>query len=171
LTKKEQNKSDVSKDFLSLNKLEIVFFGHKYCKFLSDSSFLPGDRSFMASKLEKRLHSRQEALKPIRVLPIVPSKMGNIYEIQDRPVSGETIDISETGAGLKISTRSLQPQSLLKLIFESEEGDDFEVYAKIIWSERSRCGVRFVLSDQAVLKAVQAISTGRSGEDKESKSN
>jgi hypothetical protein len=111
----------------------------------------------MVPHIEKRLHRRQEALKPIRVLPIVPSKSGNVFEVLDRPVEGQTIDISETGAGLKISTRGLQPQSLLKLFFETPDGDAFEVYAKIIWSERTRCGVRFVLSDQAVLKAVLDI--------------
>lgn len=111
----------------------------------------------MVPHIEKRRHGRQEALKPVRVLPIVPSKSGNVFEVLDRPVEGQTIDISETGAGLKISTRGLQPQSLLKLFFETPDGDSFEVYAKIIWSERTRCGVRFVLSDQAVLKAVREI--------------
>ena len=125
----------------------------------------------MASHLEKRRHIRQETFKSIRVLPIVPSKSGNIYEVQDRPVAGKAVDISVTGAGLKISTRGLEPQSLLKLIFETPEGDDFEVYAKIIWSERTRCGVRFVMSDQAVLKAVQEISRGSSEEADRSKSN
>ena len=155
---KKQNNLDPKKAFLPLNDSSVKFSGINIAFSYATPNFQPEEMKVkMVPHIEKRRHHRQEAHKPVRVLPIVPSKSGNVFEVLDRPVEGRTIDISETGAGLKISTRGLQPQSLLKLFFETPEGDAFEVYAKIIWSERTRCGVRFVLSDQAVLKAVREI--------------
>ena len=125
----------------------------------------------MAQQIEKRRHNRHETTKPVRVFPVLPSKSGYTYEVQNHHLAAQTIDISEGGAGLEISTRSLNPQSILKLNFETPSGESIEVYAKIIWSEKSRCGVRFIMSDRAVLKAVREITGDSSRKEKDPSAN
>lgn len=112
----------------------------------------------MVSQIEKRRHHRHVTQKPVSVFHVLPSKSGNIYEVQNSPIGAQTVDLSEGGAGLQISTRTLQPQGILKLVFEAPSGDQFEIYAKIMWSEKTRCGVRFIMSDQAVLKSIKEIA-------------
>ncbi len=111
----------------------------------------------MANSIDQRRHSRHKTKKNLQIFPVLPSKSGNIYEVQNKPLPASTVDISEGGAGLEISARSLTPQSLLKLTFKTPFHEEIEVYAKIIWSDKSRMGVHFILSDQAVLKAIKEI--------------
>jgi c-di-GMP-binding flagellar brake protein YcgR len=112
----------------------------------------------MTHQLEKRRHIRLEAIQSIQVFPVLPSKSGNIYEVQNKPLPASTIDISEGGVGLQISSKNLEPQAILKLSFETPAEGEVEVYSKIMWSDKTRCGVRFIMADQAILKAVKVFA-------------
>jgi hypothetical protein len=112
----------------------------------------------MPQQLEKRRHPRHETSKSVQVFPVLPSKSGNIYEVQTKPLPASAIDISEGGAGLQIPSKNLEPQAIVKLSFETPAEGPVEVYSKIMWTEKNRCGVRFILADQSVINVVREFS-------------
>lgn len=110
----------------------------------------------MTAKVEKRKFDRYAFLKPVQVFPVLPSKSGNIYEVQNKPVEVQIRDISEGGLRLE-GDREFDPQFLLKLSFEVAEERPVEVFGKIIWSSEGYHGVRFMLADQEMKKGIRAI--------------
>ncbi len=106
---------------------------------------------------EKRKFNRVEFQKTVKVFPVVPSRSGNIFEVQKKPIEAWVNDISEGGLRFEAAD-SFDPNFLLKLSLEIEEEKSVEVYGKIIWSRDSHCGVRFMLVDQELRKGIHAIS-------------
>ncbi len=106
---------------------------------------------------EKRHFDRFMFQKPIQVYPVLPSKSGNIYEVQDKVIPAQSHNISE--GGLKLETKkSFDVDSILKLSFEAEKDSNVEVYAKIIWAQKAHCGVRFMMPDKSIQKVIRNIS-------------
>ena len=110
----------------------------------------------MNAKAEKRKFDRYAFKKTVQVFPVLPSKSGNIYEVQKKPVEIQTRDISEGGLRLE-GDRNFDPQFLLKLSFEVAQEQPVEVFGKIIWSSEGYHGVRFMLADQELKKSIRAI--------------
>lgn len=111
----------------------------------------------MNSVVEKRQHGRVEFQKSVQVFPVIPSKSGHIFEVQDKPVPAWANDISEGGLRLETS-HSYDPNYLLKLNFEVDDDKCVEVFGKVIWARDHHCGVRFMMVDQEMRKGIQSLS-------------
>ena len=105
---------------------------------------------------EKREFNRFEFQKPVQVFPVLPSKSGNILEVDNRSLKGKVQNISEGGLRLA-APEGFPANSILKLNFEVEKDRAVEVYGKIMWSEKKTCGVRFVLTDPKIRQGIRAI--------------
>lgn len=110
----------------------------------------------MTSTNEKRRHNRVEFQKRVRIFPVLPSKSGNIYEVQTESFEARASDVSEGGVGLEMS-RSLNPDFLVKMNFEVQNNQPVEVYGKIVWSQSNRCGVRFMHMDSSLRKGLRSL--------------
>jgi len=111
----------------------------------------------MTAANEKRRFNRVEFQKPIRVFPVLPSKSGNIYEVQKESFEVHASDVSEGGVGFE-TTRPMNPDFLVKMNFEAVENQPVEVYGKIVWTQSNRCGVRFMHMDSSLRKLVRSLS-------------
>jgi hypothetical protein len=116
---------------------------------------------FMGHAVEKRKFNRYEFQKPVLVFPVLPSKSGNILEVEDHSLKSQASDISE--GGLRLATSNgFKTDSILKLNFKVEKNQPVEVYGKIIWKQKEQCGVRFVLVDPQIRKGIRAIGKKKS---------
>ena len=111
----------------------------------------------MSKTSEKRIHNRIDFNKPVQVFPVLPSKSGNIYEVQKESFEAQASDVSEGGLGLKVS-KPMNPEFLVKMNFELTDKQPIEVYGKIIWSQSDRCGIRFMHTDTAFRKMLRSFS-------------
>src|SRR5580704_13023884 len=111
----------------------------------------------MNNSSEKRRFNRFDFQKSVQVYPVLPLKSGNIYEVQKNSIEVKASDISEGGLRLETS-QGLDPKFLLKLNFEVQKDERIEVYAKIMWAEKTHCGVRFMLTDSILRKSIRAIA-------------
>jgi hypothetical protein len=111
----------------------------------------------MQNAAEKRKHNRFDFQKTVKVFPVLPSKSGNIFEVQKDPFELRASDISE--GGLKLETpKSLAGQFLFKLNFEVASEQNVEVYGKVMWSGDKHCGVRFMLTDPLLRKGIRSMA-------------
>lgn len=111
----------------------------------------------MTETQEKRRFNRFDFQKRIRVFPVLPSKSGNIYEVQKESFDARSFNISEGGLSFK-TERELNPQFLLKMNFEAPGDQPVEVYAKVIWAKDRQCGVRFIYTDPSLRNSVRSIT-------------
>ena len=111
----------------------------------------------MNPAFEKRKHGRVEFQKSVQVFPVIPSRSGHIFEVQDKSVAAWANDISEGGLRLEIS-HSYDPNFLLKLNFEVGEDKAVEVFGKVIWARDHHCGIRFMIVDQDMRKGIRSLS-------------
>ncbi len=111
----------------------------------------------MENLQEKRRHQRFVFQKPVQINPVLSSKSGYIYEVQDLIIPSISHNISE--GGLKLETpKRLDADAILKLGFELEKGGNVEVYAKIIWVQKNHCGVQFLAPITLIQKVVRNFS-------------
>ena len=110
----------------------------------------------MAALVEKREYDRFEFQKPVQVFPVLPSKSGNILEVENQSLKGRTQNISEGGLSL-VTPKGFSENSILKLNFKVEKDQPVEVYGRIVWTRKKHCGVRFVLADQKIHKGIRTI--------------
>ena len=111
----------------------------------------------MPANVEKRKHHRVEFRQPVRVFPVLPSKSGNIYEVQTESFEVQAHDISE--GGLRLQThQDLNPQFLVKLNFEILKDQPVEVFGKIMWSQEKHHGIRFMLVDQEMRRDIKSLA-------------
>ncbi|HVZ81358.1 MAG TPA: PilZ domain-containing protein [bacterium] len=111
----------------------------------------------MEAAKDKRQYQRVGFRRTVRVFPVLPSKSGNIYEVQKDSIWVQADNISE--GGLLLATEQFSKSSLiLKLNFEVGLDRMVEVYGKVIWVEGGRCGVRFLFADNELRKAVRGIA-------------
>ena len=111
----------------------------------------------MNAAVEKRHFNRVGFQKPIRVFPVLPSKSGNIYEVQNESFEVHAYDVSEGGVGFE-TNRPMSPDFLVKMNFELSQDQPVEVYGKIVWAQSNRCGVRFMHMDYSLRKMVRSLS-------------
>lgn len=111
----------------------------------------------MSKTAEKRVYNRIDFQKPVRVFPVLPSKSGNIYEVQKDSFEAQASDVSEGGLGLKVS-KPMSPEFLVKMNFELADNQPVEIYGKIVWSQSNRCGIRFMHTDMAIRKTLRSLS-------------
>jgi len=114
----------------------------------------------MNAPVEKRKHHRFEFQQTVQVFPVLPSKSGNIYEVQKDPIEIQAKDISEGGVRIH-AYHDLDPDSILKLNFEIAKDRPVEVFGKIIWSQERHHGVRFLLADQETRKGIKSLAQKR----------
>ena len=111
----------------------------------------------MDAAKEKRQFHRIGFRKTVRVFPVLPSKSGNIFEVQKDSIWSQADNISE--GGLLLETEQFPKSSLiLKLNFEVAKDETVEVYGKVIWVEGGRCGVRFLFADNDLRKAIRSLA-------------
>lgn len=93
----------------------------------------------MGHAAEKREFNRFEFQKSVQVFPVLPSKSGNILEVENQSLKGKAHNISEGGLRL-VTPKGFPENSILKLNFKVEKNESVEVYGKIMWSEKElRC--------------------------------
>lgn len=92
---------------------------------------------------EKRLHKRCRFEQPVEVWrqDCRPGERGC------RPHRCQSRDISP--GGMKLETpKPLPLHSVVKLDFKMFEEKPVQVFAKVVWSTQSFCGLRFITSDE-----------------------
>src|SRR5579859_1332406 len=110
----------------------------------------------MSPTIEKRQHPRFDFQQPVKVYPVLPSKSGNIYEVQSRPVEFQAYNISEEGLALE-ADRDMDGEIILKMNFEVEKDQPLIVYGKIVWSQEKHLGVRFLMVDSDMRRSINAL--------------
>ena len=111
----------------------------------------------MAVLEEKRRHNRFNFQKTVKVFPVLPSKSGNIYEVQNQSLEVKAFDISEGGLRLE-SEGELNPNFLIKMNFELIKDRPVEVFGRIMWSSERSHGIRFMVADHEIQHGVRALS-------------
>ena len=111
----------------------------------------------MAALQEKRRFNRVEFQKSVRVFPVLPSKSGNIYEVQNEGLQVKAVDISEGGLRLE-TNEELNENFLIKMHFEFVKDKPVEVFGRIMWSSEGRHGIRFMIADQEIQHGIRALS-------------
>ena len=111
----------------------------------------------MTETKEKRHFDRFDFQKKIRIFPVLPSKSGNIFEVQKESFDARASNISEGGLSFK-TERDLDPQFLLKMHFEAPGDQLVEVYAKVVWAKDRHCGVRFIYTEPSLRNSVRSIA-------------
>ncbi len=114
----------------------------------------------MAKIDEKRRHNRFEFQKRVRVFPVLPSKSGNIYEVQKDSFEALSANVSEGGLGLE-TPKPLDPNFLLKVNFEVKDHQTVEVFGKVIWSQPNHCGIRFMYADGSLRRGIKSLAQGK----------
>ncbi len=109
---------------------------------------------------EKRRHGRFDFQKRVQVFPVLPSKSGNIYEVQKDSFEARSSDVSEGGLGLE-TPKPLNPDFLLKVNFEVQDRQTVEVYGKVVWSEPNHCGIRFMYTDTSLRRGIKSLAQGK----------
>ena len=111
----------------------------------------------MKQTIEKRQHPRFDFRETVKVFPVVPSKSGHIYEVQNKSVEFEACDISEGGLGLKAG-HEFDGEIVLKMNFEVEKNQPVVVFGKVVWSEEKHLGVRFLMIDPEMRKSIRTLA-------------
>lgn len=102
---------------------------------------------------ERRQRPRIPFVGTVSFHHVLPSKSGHIYEVRDPAVQAKAYDINEDGLCLSLSP-ALEPQAILKLNFEIRE-KTVDVYARVVWTNRDRCGLRFIVLDRVCNRAIR----------------
>ncbi len=111
----------------------------------------------MAALQEKRRYKRFDFQKSVKIFPVLPSKSGNIYEVQTQAVQVKAVDISE--GGLRLETDAdLNENFLVKMHFEMTKDRPVEVFGRIMWSSEKQHGIRFMIADHEIQHGVRAIA-------------
>ena len=114
-------------------------------------------RAPMKKMNDKRRHDRFEFQKRIHVFPVLPSKSGNIYEVQKDSFEAHSSNLSEGGLGLE-TAKPLNPDFLLKVNFELQSDQAMEVYGKVVWSRQNHCGIRFMYTDASLRRGIKFLA-------------
>ena len=104
-----------------------------------------------AAERRERPRIRFEATVAIHL--VTPSKSGNIFEVKGHPISVQASDINESGMCLLLEA-PVAPQTILKVDFDVA-GKPVDVYARVVWANRDRCGLRFIVLDRICCRAIR----------------
>lgn len=105
------------------------------------------------STSERREKPRVRFEDTVNVHRVEPSKSGHIFEVAGEPIEARAQDINENGLCLRILPPVL-PQSILKVNFEVKD-KPVDVYARVVWADVDRCGLRFIVLDKAGSRAIK----------------
>ncbi len=111
----------------------------------------------MGNFQEKRHHKRFDFQKPVHINQVLPSKSGNIFEVQEHNIPTQSYNMGEGGLKLEISY-PISVGSILKLGFEPGKDEKIEIFAKVIWRQKTECGVNFLAPETVIQKTLRNIS-------------
>jgi c-di-GMP-binding flagellar brake protein YcgR len=103
---------------------------------------------------ERRKYTRAKFHEPVELHPVVESKSGNVFEVQEDHISAEAKDLGEGGIRLNISNTD-SPVKIFKLTFQLTKTRMVDVYSKLAWSEEGFCGLQFIVVDEEVRRAIR----------------
>jgi hypothetical protein len=105
------------------------------------------------SQPERREKPRVPFKDAVKVHRVQPSKSGHIFEVSGDPIPAKGQDINENGLCLNVDPPP-EPQSILKVNFEVAE-KAVDVYARVVWADVDRCGLRFIVLDKPGCRAIK----------------
>ena len=115
----------------------------------------------MSNVGDKRRFNRFEFPKTVQAFPVLPSRSGNIYEVQPRALEARVHDISEGGLRL-VTPMDFPKDSILKLHLEVKRNHKVVIFGKVVWLRRNYCGVSYLLLDQVVREGLTALARKKS---------
>lgn len=106
-------------------------------------------------KNERRKHTRAKFQEEVTVHGVVESKSGNVFEVQERPVTLRAQDVSEGGIRLEIGD-TVSPSKIFKLNFTLPKSKPVDVYSKLAWVEKGMCGLQFIVVDDEIRRMIRS---------------
>ena len=107
------------------------------------------------SSSERRKYRRAHFDGQVTVHPVVESKSGNVFEVQDKPMMVPAQDISEGGIRL---TGPVNPSKshIFKLNFQVQKNKSVDVYSKLAWAAEGMVGLQFIVADEEMRKMIRS---------------
>ena len=105
------------------------------------------------SDSDRREKPRVRFEDPVNIHRVEPSHSGHIFEVKGHPIQVKARDIAENGLCLDLNA-PVEPQTILKVNFEVKK-KSVDVYARVVWVDRQRCGLRFIVLDRDCSKAIR----------------
>ncbi|HVZ81685.1 MAG TPA: PilZ domain-containing protein [bacterium] len=103
---------------------------------------------------ERRKYKRAHFDTPVTVHPVVESKSGNVFEVQDKPLTVNSVDLSE--GGIRLGGQSLSSKSnIYKLNFQVQKNRMVDVYSKLAWAAEGMVGLQFIVADEEMRKMIR----------------
>jgi len=106
---------------------------------------------------EKREHKRFKFRRLLKVSAVVPSKSGNILEVQTGAFEIFSHDISEGGLRFD-NMKKFDQNSLFKVDVELSKNQVVETIGKITWADRYQCGLNFLMTGQDFKKNIRQLA-------------
>lgn len=101
----------------------------------------------------RRRKARVPFSSPVFVEEVEGSSESGPLRTGGCPVTVEGLDLSEEGMGLRVPRRVL-PGSLVKVSFRMVLDRELSTVARVVWSDGRRAGLRFLMLDPPLRKAV-----------------
>lgn len=111
-------------------------------------------RSQQNSSSERRKYKRAQFQAPVTIHPVVESKSGNVFEVQEKPVTVSSKDLSEGGIRLEGQIGSSKSK-IFKLNFQVQKNRVVDVYSKLAWAAEGMVGLQFIVADEEMRKMIR----------------
>jgi len=108
----------------------------------------------LKSKEERREHTRVKFADQVQIYPVVESKSGNIFEVQNNPIAVKAVDLCEGGIRLELSFPK-PPSQIFKLNFRIHKDKTVDVYGKTTWFSGKFLGCKFIALDAETRQVIR----------------
>jgi len=107
---------------------------------------------------ERRKHRRAVYSHPLRVQTVLPSKIGNVYDVNSQTISAISCDISEGGFGIDLNT-VFKAGAILKITFKVgiHDENESEAYVRVVWTRRDKHGLQFLMLEDSTLRKIRGF--------------
>lgn len=104
---------------------------------------------------ERRKYRRAQFEGQVTVHPVIESKSGNVFEVQDKPVTVTANNISEGGIRVEGQVQPSKSQ-IFKLNFQIQKNKAVDVYSKLAWAAEGMVGLQFIVADEEMRKMIRS---------------
>lgn len=107
------------------------------------------------SRSERRKYRRAQFEASVTVHPVIESKSGNVFEVQEKPMTVSAKDLSEGGIRIEGPAPSAK-SNIYKLNFQIQKNHVVDVYSKLAWTAQGMLGLQFIVADEEIRKIIRS---------------
>ncbi|HUO58901.1 MAG TPA: PilZ domain-containing protein [bacterium] len=104
---------------------------------------------------ERRKFPRAKFNEDVTIHKVTESKSGNVFEVEGQSINAKAKDVSEGGMKLELG-KGGSAGNILKLNFQIQKNQPFDVYTKIAWEADGYCGLQFIVVDEEIRRQIKA---------------